>query len=92
MRAILKPRIYLIQDNNTLLYQNLAIKNNFGFFNLHRYTLKEVADFVRKGSFRDVILCNYRQHNEDLICKDFYWIEKNIGTIRYLSVWSDEST
>jgi hypothetical protein len=82
--------VYLIQDNNTLLYQNLAIKHNFGYFNLQRYSLKDIADFVRKGSFRDVILCNYRQIDEDLISKDFYWIERNIGTVRYLSIWSGE--
>lgn len=90
LRDILRPRVYLVQDNNTLLYQNLAIKHNFGFFNLQKYSIKEVADLIRKGNYRDVILCNYRQASEDMISKDFYWIERHIGNIRYLSIWSRE--
>jgi hypothetical protein len=82
--------VYLVQDNFSLLYQNLAIRHNFAFFNLYKFSLQEIAEFVRKGSFRDVVIGNYRQNQQDLICKDFYWIEKNIGPIRYLGVWEAE--
>lgn len=91
LEEILKPRVFLVQDNGSLLYQNIAIRQNLGYFNLRRQSLKEVAELVRKGQYRDVILCNYAQNHDQLICEDFYWIEKHIGTIRYLSVWTPEA-
>lgn len=87
---LMQPRVYLIEENNTLLYQNLAIRHNFGFFNLHNHSFRTIGDLIRTGHYRDVIICNYRQINDDLISKDFHWLEKNIGIIRYLSIWSGE--
>ena len=82
--------MYLIQENNTLLFQNLAIINNFGFYNLRTHRVEEIVELVKKGSHRDVIICNYSSDSSELICQDFYQIEKHIGEIRYLAVWSDE--
>jgi hypothetical protein len=31
-------------------------------------------------------LCYYNQEEEKLVSEDLYWIEKNIGTIRYLAI------
>ena len=39
---------------------------------------------------RDIILNNYGQIGTELICDDMYWIERHIGTVRYLGVWKDE--
>ena len=33
---ILRPRIYLIQTNQRNLFQNIAIRNNMGFYDLRR--------------------------------------------------------
>lgn len=90
LRDILRPRVFLVQENQTFLFQNLAIRHSFAFFDLTRFSLQEVATEIRKNSFRNVLLSNYRQDNHELICKDFYWIEKNIGTIRYLAVFGHE--
>lgn len=90
LKDLLQPRVYLIEENNTLLYQNMAIRHNFGFFNLHNYSFRTIGDLIRTSHYRDVIICNYRQINDDLISKDFHWLEKNIGIIRYLSIWSGE--
>jgi hypothetical protein len=91
LRDILRPRVYLIQENGTFLYENMAIRHNIGYFNFEMYNLQTIADFIRKGTFRDVILCDYTQNNQDLISKDFYWIERHIGSIRFLSIWANEN-
>ena len=90
LSEVLRPRVYLIQDNNSLVYQNLAIQEGMGYFSLARWTIDEVARRVKQGSFRDVILGSYAQNVDQLICDDFYNIEKNIGNIRYLSVWNEQ--
>ena len=63
-----------------------------GYFSLARWTINQVASRVKQSSFRDVIIGNYCQNVDQLICDDFHNIEKNIGDIRYLSVWSQQET
>ncbi len=92
LRDILRPRVFLVQDNPSLLFQNLAIKHNFAFFSLYRHSITEISAIVRRNSFRNVIIAGYRSSGFDLISKDFFAIEKNIGPIRYLSIWSPEAT
>ena len=41
---------------------------------------------IRKIQNKDLILCYYRQAEEKLVSEDLYWIEKNIGNIRYLAI------
>jgi hypothetical protein len=57
----MKPRIYLIQSNNTLVYQNIAIRYNLGFINLNNYKLKDCKSIAKKNKKRDIIVCNYNQ-------------------------------
>ncbi len=38
--SILRPRIFLVQRNNHLVYQNLAIRYNMGFVNLGMNNLR----------------------------------------------------
>ena len=69
---ILKPRVFLVQENNTLLYQNIAVKYNLGFFDLKKESLKDIAVSIRKGNYRNVLLCNYSQQHDHLVCQDFH--------------------
>jgi hypothetical protein len=41
---------------------------------------------IRKIPNKDLILCFYYQEEEKLVSEDLYWIEKNIGNIRYLAI------
>lgn len=68
---ILRPRVFLIQNNHTNLYQNLAVRYNMGFYDLRRESLEQIAMSVRTGDDRNIILCNYLQGNETLVCQDF---------------------
>ncbi len=91
LRDILSPRVYLVQDNNTLAFQNLAIRHDLAYYNLSKHALKDLPAFVRAGNYRDVVLGNYRREEEELVCQDFYWIERNVGKVRYLAIWSEEA-
>jgi len=62
-KDILRPRVYLIQQNNTLLYQNLSIIHNYGFFNLNVHRIQDIAQLVKQNSYRDVVICNYSNNN-----------------------------
>lgn len=61
-----------------------------GFISLARVPLRECAHLVRKCGKRDVIVCYYGQTDENLICEDMYWIEKNLGEVRYLGIYEPE--
>ena len=89
---VLRPRVFLVQNNPTTLYQNIAIRYGVGFFDLRKSAVQEISTAVRKGHFRDIILCNYMQDIYNLVCEDFYEIEKHIGCIKYLGVWNSEPT
>lgn len=92
--SILKPRIYLIQSNSTLVYQNIAIKHDLCFINLRINSLKgESQHIIKKNRKRDVVLCYYNSAYDStkLISEDLYWIEKHLGAIRYLGIWEEEN-
>jgi hypothetical protein len=57
-----------------------------GFVNLDIIKLRDCAETVKKLKKKDVILCYYSQVEEKLVSDDLYWIEKNLGDIRYLSI------
>lgn len=67
---VLRPRVFLIQDNPTNLFQNIAVKYNIDFFDVRREPFSQVANAVRKSTSRDIILCNYKQE-KDLVSDDF---------------------
>ena len=62
------------------------------FINLYNTKLRDCLPLIKKSNKKDVVLCYYAQQEERLISEDVYWIEKNIGDIRYLSIWNVEST
>jgi hypothetical protein len=84
--------VFLVQDTPSLLFQNLSIRHGLGYFDCYKFSLSDIADRVRSGTFRDIVIGSYRQAGQELICKDFYWIEKHIGPIRYLAVFNPENT
>ena len=75
----MRPRIYLVQRNNNLMYQNIALKNDLGFINLRINKLRDCCNLVKNCKRRDIILCYYEQTSEKLVSDDLYWIEKNLG-------------
>lgn len=87
---VLKPRVFLVQSNNTTLYQNIAIRYNLAYYDLRTNSIDEVGVCVRTGEDRDIIISNYTPRFDSLVCEDFNEIEKKVGTIRYLGVWVDE--
>jgi len=78
--------VYLVQRHNSLTFQNVALKYNLALINLHMTPLRESLSMIRKIQNKDLILCYYHQEEEKLVSEDLFWIEKNIGTIRYLGV------
>jgi hypothetical protein len=48
--------------------------------------LRESLPKIRKIPNRNLILCFYHQEEEKLVSEDLYWIEKNVGSIRYLAI------
>lgn len=61
-----------------------------GFFNLRDKKLKSCLQYVQKCDKRDIIICNYACDSEKMVSQDLYWIEKNLGEIRYLGIWNPE--
>lgn len=61
-----------------------------GFVNLREKNLKSCLPLVKSCDRRDIIICNYTQDTEKLTSEDLYWIEKNLGEIRYLGIWVPE--
>ncbi len=82
--------MFLVQSNPTLVYQNIAIRYNCCLINLAIYNLEQAKKIAKSCGKRDVIIANYRQTEDKLVSEDLYWIEKNIGKIRYLSIWQGE--
>ncbi len=81
-----KKNVFLVQWHNSLTFQNVALRYNMALINLHMTPLRESLQQIRKISNRNLILCYYNQEEEKLVSEDLYWIEKNIGTIRYLAI------
>ena len=87
---VLKPRVFLVQFNNTTLFQNIAIRYNLGYYDLRITTIDQIGVSVRTGEDRDIIISNYTPSFDGLVCEDFNEIEKKVGTVRYLGVWNNE--
>ena len=79
-----------MQKNNSTVYQSLAIKYDMGFISLNKTRLRECLDYVSKCKKRDIIICHHGHEKKRLASEDLYWIEKNIGNIRYLAIWNPE--
>ena len=60
-----------------------------GFINLHRNPLRGTLPLIRQIKKRDIILCYYHPQEENMVSEDIYWIEKNVGNVRYLGVFGD---
>ena len=58
--------------------------------NLAINSLEEARKIAKNTDKKDVIIFNYRQTDDKLVSEDLYWIEKNIGKIRYLGIWGGE--
>ena len=80
----------MVQENNHLTYQNIAIKHNMGFINIRTTELADCEKLVKGCGRRDVILCCYRNGEDSIVSKELYWIEKHLGEIRYLGIWNPE--
>lgn len=87
---MLRPRVFLVQENFTNLFQNIAVKYNLEFFDLRRESFKDISIAVRKNTFRNIVLCNYKQ-NTNSISEDFDEIERLIGDVRYLAIFTPEA-
>lgn len=61
INLVMRPRIFLVQRNNHLVYQNIAIRYNLGFINLNITPLRDCALIARKCGKRDIIICQYGQ-------------------------------
>ena len=82
--------MFLVQSNPTLLYQNIAIRYNCCLINLAINNFEQARKIAKNSGKRDIIIANYRQTENKLVSEDLYWIEKNIGKIRYLAIWGGE--
>lgn len=51
--------------------------------------LRGIQNRVNECQQRDILLYGYSLR-DNLISDDISWIEKNVGTIRYVAVWSEE--
>lgn len=80
----------MVQSNPSLIYQNIAIRHNCCLINLAINSLEEARKIAKNTDKKDVIIFNYRQTDDKLVSEDLYWIEKNIGKIRYLGIWGGE--
>ena len=74
INCILQPNIFLVQKNNHMAYQNIAIKYNLGYVNLSAMKLKECCEKVKCCGSKNVILNNYSETDERFISEDLYWI------------------
>lgn len=62
-----------------------------GFLNLKQVKLHNSRALVQLMKTRDIVLCHYSQPECSMISEDLYWIEKNIGEIRYVAIWNHEA-
>lgn len=91
INCIMQPKIFLVQRNNHTAFQNIAIKYNVGYVNLGTCKLRDCAKAVKCCKSKNVILNQYAETDERLVSDDLYWIEKNLGEIRYLAISTPES-
>lgn len=62
-----------------------------GFISLNKMRLRDCLDYKNSCKKRDIIICHHGHEKKRLISEDLYWIEKNIGDIRYLGIWNPEN-
>ena len=48
---MLTPRVYLVQANPTLAFQNLALRHNMGYYNLSRHPLHSLPDYLNSNRY-----------------------------------------
>ena len=61
-----------------------------GFINLSINKLEECCQIVKNCGKRDIIICGYQPGESKMVSQEMYWIEKNLGEIRYLGIWNPE--
>ena len=61
-----------------------------GYINLSTNKLRETASCVKSCGKKNIILNYFDEEDERLISQDLYWIEKNLGEIRYVGIASPE--
>ena len=59
--SLMRPRVFLVQNHQSLVFQNIAIKHNMTFINLYTNKLKDCLPAIKKSNKRDIILCYYAQ-------------------------------
>ena len=91
LSIILKPRVYLVSKReHNLLYLNIALKYRLDYIDLLDRNLRDIKQSVQKCHQRDMILFNYSS-GANLISDDINWIETNVGIVRYVAVWNEQS-
>jgi hypothetical protein len=90
---ILRPRVYIVAENSSasnILFLNIALKYNMTIFDLSNTDVRNIIPLLSNKSIqRDILLYNYSAKDR-LISDDLYFIEKNIGSIRFVGVWGVE--
>lgn len=84
---ILKPRIFLVQNNNTNVYQNIALRYGLGFVNLSKQSLRDCDTVLKSLNKQNIIISNHGSEKGRNASEDVFWIEKNLGDVRYLGIW-----
>jgi hypothetical protein len=67
LQSIFEPRVFLVQANPTLLYQNIAIRYNCCLINLAINNFFEAKKIAKNSGKRDVIIINYRETENKLV-------------------------
>ena len=57
-----------------------------GYINLSTNKLRDTAKIVKCCGKQNIILNYFEEEDERLISEDLYWIEKNLGEIRYVGI------
>lgn len=57
-----------------------------GYINLSTNKLRNTGKIVKDCGKQNIILNYFEEEDERLISEDLYWIEKNLGEIRYVGI------
>jgi L-ribulose-5-phosphate 3-epimerase UlaE len=87
VQQLFRKNVYLVQEHSGSAFQNVALKYGYGCVNLHSVNLRNILPLIMKNPSKNLIICYYKQTEEKMISDDLYWIEKNIGSIKYLAIW-----
>ena len=58
---------------------------------MNKYRLRDIAGVVKDSNKRDIIICNHGHEKKRIASEDLYWVERNLGEIRYLAIWESET-